>query len=162
MWHKNERDEKIICPFVTNNRTKRYHSGNFVLGHRTSFSGIYTGDCSLKNPNSIYEKCVQIWISQRHNFKPTLVMDLTLSIPCFFVLMELDNKLAVTNRELSIIRDFLAETTNVESDNRGLRLELQRLSQIHWILNSEMSPKKGSKYINTAVASVLRLNNSMY
>ena len=45
--------------------------------------------------------------------------------------MELDNKLAVTNRELSIIRDFLAETTNVESDNRGLRLELQRLSQIH-------------------------------
>ena len=58
-------------------------------------------------------------------------MDLTLSIPCFFVLMELDNKLAVTNRELSIIRDFLAETTNVESDNRGLRLELQRLSQIH-------------------------------
>jgi len=49
------------------------------------------------------------------------------------VLIELDNKLAFTNRELFIIQDFLAETTKVESDNRGLRLELQSLFQIDWI-----------------------------
>ena len=86
--------------------------------------------------SAIFLKWMQIQISQRLWLKiPTWPWTLTDLTRVFYddVLIELDNKLAFTNRELFLIRDFLAETTKVESDNRGLRLELQSLFQIDWI-----------------------------
>ena len=86
--------------------------------------------------SAIFLKWMQIQISQRLWLKiPTWPWTITGFTRVFYddVLIELDNKLAFTNRELFLIRDFLAETTKVESDNRGLRLELQSLFQIDWI-----------------------------